>query len=105
MHIKLIEDKRDTNDPSTRRAQEHVSVDWEIGPWFPDGTKFLVNAHPPGGDASNWTSEGTGIWIVSMLGGPPHKLRDAAYADSISPDGSTIAFGQTRADLVTVKSG
>ena len=42
--------------------------------------------------ASNWTSRGTSIWVVSLLGGPPHKLRDEAYADSISPDGSTISF-------------
>jgi Tol biopolymer transport system component len=67
-------------------------VDWEIGPWFPDGTSFLAFTHPPGGDASNWTSKGTSIWIVSVLGGLPRKLRDEAYGDSISPDGSTISF-------------
>jgi len=92
MHVKLVEsgEIRTVPQPDELRG---TWVDWEIGPWFPDGTKFLVNAHPPGGDASNWTSEETSIWIVFMLGGPPHKLRDAAYAESISPDGSTIAFG------------
>jgi Tol biopolymer transport system component len=67
-------------------------IDWEIGQWFPDGTRFLAHTHPLGGNGSNWTSQGTSIWIVSLLGGPPRKLRDEAYADSISPDGSTIAF-------------
>ena len=92
MHIKLIEggETRTILRPDELKS---TWVDWEIGPWFPDGTRFLVNTHPPGGDASNWTSEGTSIWIVSMLGGPPRKLRDEAYAESISPDGSTIAFG------------
>jgi len=91
MHIKLIDGGETRTIPQPEELKS-VWVDWEIGPWFPDGTRFLVNAHPPGGDGSNWTSEGTSIWIVSVLGGPPHKLRDAAYADAISPDGSTIAF-------------
>ena len=91
MHIKLIE-SGETRTVLRPEELKNSWVDWEIGPWFPDGTRFLVNAHPPGGDASNWTSSGASIWIVSMLGGPPRKLRDMAYADAISPDGSTIAF-------------
>ncbi len=92
MHIKLVESGETRTVPQPEELRS-TWVDWEIGPWFPDGTRFLVNAHPPGGDASNWTSLGASIWIVSMLGGPPHKVRDEAYADSISPDGFTIAFG------------
>ncbi|HET8926000.1 MAG TPA: protein kinase [Candidatus Acidoferrum sp.] len=91
MHIKLIESGETRTIPQPDELKGKW-VDWEIGPWFPDGTRFLANTHPPGGDGSNWTSEGTSIWIVSLLGGPPRKLRDAAYADAISPDGSTIAF-------------
>jgi len=91
MHLKLIESSETQTIPQPDELKSRW-VDWEIGPWFPDGTRFLANTHPPGGDGSNWTSEGTSIWIVSVLGGPPHKLRDAAYADAISPDGSTIAF-------------
>lgn len=52
--------------------------------WFPDGTKLLVNR--AGGDRSS------SIWIVSVLGGGWSELRDAAAAQSVSPDGSTIAF-------------
>ena len=91
MHVKLIEggETQTITQPAELKGRW---VDWEIGPWFPDGTRFLAFTHPPGGDASNWTSKGTSIWVVSLLGGPPRKLRDEAYADSISPDGSTIAF-------------
>jgi eukaryotic-like serine/threonine-protein kinase len=91
MHIKLIESGDTQTIPQPDEFKSN-SVDWEIGPWFPDSTRFLVNTHPPGGDGSNWTSRGTSLWIVSVLGGPPHKLRDGAYSDSISPDGSTISF-------------
>jgi len=90
MHVKLIEGGETQTIPQP--AELNGPVDWEIGPWFPDGTRFLAFTHPPGGDASNWTSKGTSIWVVSLFGGPPRKLRDEAYADSISPDGSTIAF-------------
>ena len=90
MHVKLIEGGDTQTIPQP--AELNGPVDWEIGPWFPDGTRFLAFTHPPGGDASNWTSKGTSIWVVSLLGGPPRKLRDEAYADSISQDGSIISF-------------
>ncbi len=91
MHIKLIEggETQTILQPAELKSK---SVDWEIGSWFPDGTRFLAYTHPPGGAASNWTSKGASIWIVSVLGGLPRKLRDEAYGDSISPDGSTISF-------------
>src|SRR5260370_13944196 len=91
MQIKLIESGETRTVPQPDELKGKW-VDWEIGPWFPDGTRFLADSHRPGIDAPDQTSQGTSIWIVSMSGGPPRKLRDAAYADSISPDGSTIAF-------------
>jgi Tol biopolymer transport system component len=91
MHIKLIESGETQTIPQPDELKGN-RLDWEIGPWFPDGTRFLAYTHPPGGDGSNWTSRGTSTWIVFVLGGPPRKLRDEAYADSISPDGSTIAY-------------
>jgi serine/threonine protein kinase len=90
VHIKVIESGETRTVPPPEEF--HTRADWEIGPWFPDGTRFLANTHPPGGDNSNWTSQGSSIWIVSLLGGPPHKLREEAYADAISRDGSTITF-------------
>ena len=41
-------------------------------------------------------SQGSSIWVVSVLGGAPRKLRDNATADAISPDGSFISFGTNK---------
>ena len=68
------------------------SVNWQIGRWFPDGTRFVVNAPPNGVAPSSSTAQGTSVWIVP-LGGVPRKLRDDGEAFSVSPDGSLIAFG------------
>ena len=32
-------------------------------------------------------------WVISVMGGPPRKLRDDADVWSVSPDGNLIAFG------------
>jgi eukaryotic-like serine/threonine-protein kinase len=91
VHIKLTEGGETQTILQPEELKSH-RIDWEVGSWFPDNTKFLAYTHPPGGDSSNWTSQGTSIWIVSVLGGSLRKLRDEAYGDSISPDGSTISF-------------
>jgi serine/threonine protein kinase len=73
---------------------EGKEVNWEVvGTWFPDSSRFVVNSHPMPEDISEWSSRTSGVWLVSVLDGPPHKLRDNAVAYSISPDGSSIAFG------------
>jgi serine/threonine protein kinase len=78
-------------------AFKDEKVDWEIGPWFPDGTRFLANAHPSNLVTQAGTSqENTSIWLVSLLGRPPRKLRDNAVAWSVSPDGALIAFGTNK---------
>lgn len=80
------------------------SADWTIAAWFPDSTRFIVNARPRGSLPrypapisflinSRAGSAATSMWIVSILGKTPQKLRDDGDAFSISPDGSTIAFG------------
>jgi serine/threonine protein kinase len=75
-------------------------VDWEVlGTWFPDGAKFVVNAHPASDNPQNWSSQGSSIWLVSVIGGPPSKIRENATAYSVSPDGSLIAFGTNKGRL------
>jgi serine/threonine protein kinase len=66
---------------------------WEIGPWFPDSTRFIANGYATVAGGAAYTDEGGSIWSVSVLGVTPHKLRDNAIASSISRDGSLIAFG------------
>jgi eukaryotic-like serine/threonine-protein kinase len=53
--------------------------------WFPDGTQLLLV-----GRAAE--DERFGIWVISVLGGKPRKLRDDAESAAVSPDGSKIAF-------------
>ena len=75
-------------------------VDWEIvGTWFPDSTRFVANAHAASGNQSAMSSRDSSIWLVSVLGGPPYKLRDNAMAYSVSPDGSLISFGTNKGKL------
>jgi len=77
------------------------NVRWEVAAataWFPDSARFLASAHPRDLDA-NATAEGTSTWLVSVLGRAPRKLRDSAYAYSVSPDGSLISFGTSKGKL------
>jgi DNA-binding winged helix-turn-helix (wHTH) protein/Tol biopolymer transport system component len=96
IQIKLIE-TGETRAVPPPEEPNGKNLEWRIvQPWFPDGTRFLAESHPPGQAAAVWTSQASSIWTVSVLAGPPHKLRDEARADSISPDGSTISFGTNR---------
>jgi eukaryotic-like serine/threonine-protein kinase len=64
-------------------------VDWQFFRWFPDGTRFLVNQNPPEERDAGYSAT---IWSVSVVGGPPRKLQADAGVESISPDGSLVAF-------------
>jgi serine/threonine protein kinase len=97
MHIKLIGTDETQPVPQPEALKnEHVS--WEILPtaWFPDGASFVANAHPASERASAWSSQSSSVWIVSVRGGAPRKLRDNAIAWSVSPDGSLISFGTNK---------
>ena len=56
---------------------------WEVAGWFPDSTTLLADLRDEKGES---------IWTLSILGGPPRKLREAAEASAVSPDGSLVAF-------------
>jgi eukaryotic-like serine/threonine-protein kinase len=94
MHIKLVESGETQTIPAPEAVQPN-SLEWEIitTAWFPDSTRFVVNAHPALEDPSVWSSKTSSVWLVSVLGGMPRKLRDNAVAWSVSPDGSDISFG------------
>ena len=53
--------------------------------WYPDGGALLVSGVSRGGVSP-------AVWMVSVFGGFPRKLRDEALEASISPDGSQIVF-------------
>lgn len=80
LHIKLITtgEVRDVPNPV---PYENTYVNWGIPQnWLPDGTRFLVNTNPP--------YQSSATWIVSLLGGPPHKIRDDSTPWSVSPQGN-----------------
>ena len=79
LHIKLITtgEVRDVPNPA---PYEHAYVNWGISQnWLPDGTGFIVNTNPP--------YQPSAIWVVSLLGGPPRKIRDDSTPWSVSNDG------------------
>jgi serine/threonine protein kinase/Tol biopolymer transport system component len=88
IHIMLVK----TGESQTVSQPEVLKggrVDWQLFRWFPDGTRFLVNQNPPPERESGYSAT---IWSVSVLGGAPRKLREDAGVESISSDGSQIAF-------------
>ncbi len=91
MKLKLVEsgESRSLSPPEQLKGKQ---VDWVFGGWFPDSARFLVTAHPFGTRPEELSSHATSVWIFSVLGTPPRHIRDDALANSISPDGSTIAF-------------
>jgi eukaryotic-like serine/threonine-protein kinase len=95
MYIKLVETGEIHGVPKPKTSS-HEDVVWETGPWFPDSTSFIANAHPSWQDSDHWSSQGTSIWAVSVVGEMPRKLRDNAIAYSVSPDASLIAFGTNK---------
>ena len=84
MHVKVIQtgETRDIPQPEGPAPQPG---NWWPHAWFPDGIRFLVIGIDPRLHRSGW--------VVSILGGPPHKLRDDAATWTLSPDGTLIAFG------------
>ena len=100
IHIQLTDTGEATtvSQPESRKGE---GVNWEIlsTSWFPDSAAFVVNAHPAGEIESAWSSQTSSIWMVSVLGGAPRKLRDNAMAWSVFPDGSSIFFAAKKGRL------
>jgi Tol biopolymer transport system component/DNA-binding winged helix-turn-helix (wHTH) protein len=53
--------------------------------WFPDSSHVLATR-------ATSPAEPPGLWSVSLFGGSPRKLMDAAERGVVSPDGKQIAF-------------
>ena len=94
IHTKLI--GSDESQLISRPADlKNSRVIWEIGSWFPDSKRFLVNVHQATERPDDWTPGTSSIWLVSISGGVPTKIRDHAVSYNVSPDGSWIAFTPT----------
>jgi serine/threonine protein kinase/DNA-binding winged helix-turn-helix (wHTH) protein len=94
LHLKAVDTGETRSLPQVVQPTNQ-ELQWSVGPWLPDGTRFIVNAHPLG-DEGELTSDAVSIWLFSVSGDAPRKLRDHAVAYGISPDGSQISFGTRR---------
>jgi eukaryotic-like serine/threonine-protein kinase len=83
IHLKLIETGETQSVPQPE-ALKTSPAEWHLVKWFPDGTRFLANAYRPEVSSS--------MWVVSVMGGSPHEIRENTFGWSISPDGVSIAF-------------
>ena len=98
MHIKLVGTEQTISIPQPDTLKND-NVTWDIAAntWFPDSTRFLANSHPANENPGVWSSKTSTIWMVSVGGGAPQKVRNNALVWSVSPDGSSISFEQTLA--------
>jgi serine/threonine protein kinase/Tol biopolymer transport system component len=83
LHIKLVETGEMRTLPLPAEA-ESAHATWMPAAWSPDGTQLFTNLEVAGKPPS--------IWILSLIGNAPRKFRDDAFAQSISPDGTTLVF-------------
>ena len=100
IHIKLLGKDQTQSVPQPEGLRKN-DVAWEILPtaWLPDSNRFVANAHPASENPTAWSSQTSSIWMISVLGGPPRKLRENAISWSVSPDGSSISFGTSKGML------
>jgi eukaryotic-like serine/threonine-protein kinase len=82
LHLSVIETGEIHDVPLPEDLRTHL---WRAS-WFPDGEKLLQVAQTE--------SSGFTIWLTSVFGGAPRKLRseDRYTLASVSPQGSSIAF-------------
>jgi len=83
IHVKLIETGQTRTIPQPE-ALKDGPVEWFVVSWFPDGSRILANARPLGQRPS--------VWTVSPANGVLRRIRDDAFAWSVSRDGSSVAF-------------
>ncbi len=83
LYLKLI-DTRDVHPIPQPEGLTAENTLWYAGYWFPDSSRFLAYRCNTAGFYS--------AWVVSVLGGPPHRLRDNVWYGQPSPDGSRIVY-------------
>jgi len=93
MHIKAV-DTGETRSVPQMVGSANEELKWSVtGLWLPGGTQLIVNGLPISVDEDEMTSDTASIWLFSLIGDAPRKLRDHAVAYGLSPDGSQISFG------------
>ena len=67
MHLTLIASGETRFIPEPQEFGNHP-VKWSAGIWFPDSTRYVVNAYPSIEEWNEWSSATSSIWAVSVLG-------------------------------------
>jgi serine/threonine protein kinase/dipeptidyl aminopeptidase/acylaminoacyl peptidase len=80
LHLNVIDTGEINDIPLPQEIQTEL---WKVN-WFPDGEKLLLTFQSKTDDSE--------IWVKSIFGGAPRKLRTSARAAVVSPDGTLIAF-------------
>jgi len=96
LHIKLVETGEMRTLPLPAEV-DSAHATWMPAAWSPDGTQLFTNLEVGGKPPS--------IWILSLIGNAPRKFRDAASAQSISPDGAMLVFTAGRTGLGATQGG
>jgi len=83
LHLKLVDtgEERPIPEPEGSTGER---AEWWASYFLPDCARFLAGRTDTAGNNS--------IWVTSVLGGPPRRLRDNAQPGQPSPDGSWIAY-------------
>jgi serine/threonine protein kinase/Tol biopolymer transport system component len=80
LHLSVIETGEIHDVPLPEELRTRL---WAVN-WFPDGEKLILTAESD--------SEGMMIWVTSVFGGAPRKLRSDSRWPVVSPQGTLIAF-------------
>jgi len=90
LHLDVI-DTGETHDiPLPEGLQTEL---WDVA-WFPGGEKVLLTSYGE--------TDGYVLWVTSVFGGTPRKVRTNGWSAVVSPDGSSIAFVTARASEIWV---
>ena len=103
MHLKIIEtnETHTIPQPELLRRKKMVLTLADAA-WSRDSTKLLANAHPDVLDVATVSEAdvikggGLSIWEFLVPSGRSQMLREMAWADSYSPDGSLISFNANK---------
>jgi Tol biopolymer transport system component/DNA-binding winged helix-turn-helix (wHTH) protein len=85
IHIQQIETGQ-VRDLPLPEGFKGIPQSWEImNTWIRDGSAIIADAAPSGQPPS--------VWLIPVTGEPMRKIRDNAYAWTVSRDGLWVAFG------------
>ena len=80
LHLCVIDTGEVHDIPLPKELQTQL---WFVA-WFPDGEKVVLT--------TSSKTEDSAIWVTSVFGGAPRKLRTNGWSAVVSPEGSSIAF-------------